>query len=341
MCRQLTGRACWQHGAVSRCQPGWAGGGCGAGSVLPAQWAMPGAGVPAAHAACTLLPAKPPASTPFSSCGEQPKPATGDIAASSDCTGGGRCGGRRRGGGRRAPAARGLPAHGARRLPHPAALLQQPEQPPAFLGSVAADQKLPPAQAPVLRVVIPIMAHARSGEWAHLQERLCLLSYQPITPALTEGPRGTGCPAPRIGRLYWQKQALAGAALEEPQVHRTVPQGAGGGSCPAGALARALLPTQGGMRIKAAALPLHRRVQPRAPIRAGATRLPQLPGPIVARHGTAQHSTAQHSSARTCEVREEPWGWCFTCWRSRRLQKARLLASAHPSDQKRSPAGAL
>ena len=119
--------------------PGGQEGTAGLDPSCPVRWAMPGAGLPTARAACALLLAKPPALTPLSGCWEQPKPAAGDIAASSDCAGGGRCGGRRRGGGRRVPAARGLPARGARRLPQPGTLLQRPEQLPALLGSVARD----------------------------------------------------------------------------------------------------------------------------------------------------------------------------------------------------------
>lgn len=51
------------------------------------------------------------------------------------------------------------------------------------------------------------------------------------------------------------------------------------------------------------------------------------------------HSTAEHGSARqrSCTAA----GLVLSCGRSRQLQKAGFPGDAHPSDEKRSPAGAL
>ena len=158
----------------------------------------------------------------------------------------------------------------------------------------------------------------------HPKEWLRLLSYQLITPAPAEGPRGMSCPAPPCtGCLYRQERALtapAEAALKELWLHRTMPQGAGGDSCPARALACALLPVWGGTRVGVATLQLHRGAQPRAPIRTGAARLPRLPGPIVAWHSSA----ARARRGRRRGAGALPAGAAAGC-RRRVSQRARIL----------------
>jgi len=72
---------------------------------------------------------------------------------------------------------------------------------------------------------------------------------------------------------------------------------------------------------------------PAAPIHAGAVRLPRLPVPVVARHGSAARARCGRSRVATALGLGRR--------RSRQLQKARFPASTHPSDQKRSPAEAL
>lgn len=109
----------------------------------PARWAVPGAGLPLAHTAGALLPAKPSASTPLSAVGNSLNrplvtlqcPLTvqevADVAASRAEAGG------------------------------ELAAFPSPAPPAALLGSVARDQKFPPT---LLRVLIPITARVSSGE---------------------------------------------------------------------------------------------------------------------------------------------------------------------------------